>query len=332
MQRLVDALVTAAATLTVVAPRAPAPVSIMGRRQYKRLHVALPITVSGVDAGGNAFTQSAVTVEISARGMRVRGVRCFRAPGDPVEVRYQGRHARYRLAWIGPPSTCPDGLAGLEAMPEAGDLARLLFEDHFTPGMLSGPDSNLDSYVLPGTAAADSAFAKARPAQQPEHRQERRRHVRFPCAGVAQVWEGANQYAVTGRLNEISMGGCYVEMMSPMRARTAVRLELEIDGHSVRVEALVRTSQPAFGMGLEFTRVAPPELEKLHRVVSVLSGQALPDESALPCAADLFDGASERQVAEAVLRWFGAHDVLTRQDFSRIVEYLQRAAAERAHA
>ncbi len=305
----------------------------MGKRQYKRLHVALPITVSGVDAEDNAFTQSAVTVEISARGMRVRGVRCFRAPGDPVEVRYQGRHARYKLAWIGPSSTCPAGLAGLEVIPEACDLAWLLFEDHFTPDMLSGPDPNLDPYVLPDTAAADSASGKARQAQQPEHRsQERRRHVRFPCAGVAQVWEGGNQYAVTGRLNEISMGGCYVEMMSPMRARTAVRLELEIDGHSVRLEAVVRTSQPAFGMGLEFTRVAPPELEKLHRVVAVLSGQALPAETALPSSADLFDGASERQVAEAVLRWFGAHDVLTRQDFSRIVEYLQRAAAERAHA
>jgi hypothetical protein len=44
----------------------------MGRRNYKRFQVEVPVAASGLDTAGNPFSQSATTVEISTRGVRLR--------------------------------------------------------------------------------------------------------------------------------------------------------------------------------------------------------------------------------------------------------------------
>ena len=85
----------------------------------------------------------------------------------------------------------------------------------------------------------------------------------------------------------------------------------------------MRTSQPTIGMGVEFTRIAPPEAEKLCQVVAGLAGE-LPDrppEVPAPEAHSRPLGAmSESEIGEAVLQWFGAHEVLSRQELLKIVE------------
>ena len=59
----------------------------MGRRSYKRLRIELPVTVSGLDTNNNPFIQSATTIDISARGLCVRGISCLRAVGSKAPIR-----------------------------------------------------------------------------------------------------------------------------------------------------------------------------------------------------------------------------------------------------
>lgn len=116
----------------------------MARRQYKRLHIALPVTISGLDSNGNHYVQSATTIEIGVNGMRLSGVRCFRAPGgEPVQVEYQGRHARYRVAWIGAQDSPEDGLVGLQGL----EGARFLFSDHLQTTTCSLAGAEPDTYT-----------------------------------------------------------------------------------------------------------------------------------------------------------------------------------------
>jgi hypothetical protein len=296
----------------------------MGRREYKRLRIALPVTVSGHDASGTPFIQTANTIDIGIHGMRLRGVRGLGQPGEPVIVQYKDRRARYHVAWIGQQGTCWESLVGLEGL----EGAKFLFSEHLPPAMQSGPDAEMDVFppkVVPALPAVYHA-AKERRGEQ-RRQQERRRYARFNCAGAAQVWPDGKEHAITGRVNEISMGGCYVEIMSPLRTGARARLQLEVSRRTIRLHGIVRTSQPTYGMGIEFTRIAPIEAEKLHRVVLELSGQnpAAPATRPEPPAAAQLDSASGDQVAEAVLRWFGTHDALNRQEFLRLKDEVKRA-------
>jgi c-di-GMP-binding flagellar brake protein YcgR len=300
----------------------------MGRRHYKRLHIALPVTISGLDSNGNRYTQSATTAEIAVNGMRLRGVRCLRAPGESVQVEYQGRHARYRVAWIGAQGTCGEGLVGLQGL----EGARFLFSDHLPPATYSPAGAEPDTYSVesapPLAACPDHAATKRR--DQDRREEERRRHPRYNCAGVAKLWENGNEHSITGRVNEISRGGCYVEMMSPMRTGTAIRLELSVSGRMLRLEGIVRASQATIGMGVEFTRMSPADAERLCHIVSELAGE-VPGPSPEPAAkTPELSTASPEQVGDAVMRWFGLHETLTREEFLKLMEQPARAALTRS--
>jgi PilZ domain len=303
----------------------------MGRRQYKRCRIALPVTLTGLDANGNRFRQTATTVDIGVNGLRLSGVRCLRAVGEPVQVEYKGRRAHYRVAWIGAMGTCWDGLVGLEGV----EGARVLFAEHL-PAMFPLPDVDRDHYVVPPSplqAAFNIDHAALERREMQRREVERRRHPRFNCAGTVQMRETGSEVAIAGRINELSLGGCYVEMMSPLRTGTAMRLDLAVGGRNVQLEGIVRTSQPTFGMGVEFSRMAPSEADKLHAVLAELNGEAVepaPQPAALetPPAKTV----SAEEIGEAVLRWFGAHDALTREEFLKLTRKLALADQELTRA
>ncbi len=299
----------------------------MGRRQYKRLHIALPVTISGVDSNGNRYTQSATTAEIGVNGMRLRGVLCLRAPGELVQVEYQGRRARYRVAWIGAKGACWEGLVGLQGL----EGARFLFSDHLPPTTYSLAGAEPDTYTAatapPPAACPDHAAIERR--DQNRREEERRRQPRYNCAGSAKLWEKGNEHSTAGRINEISRGGCYVEMMSPMRTGTAIRLELSVSGRTLRLEGIVRTSQPTIGMGVEFTMMAPAEADRLCQIVAKLAGEALAPELAAAETPKLCT-ASPEKAGEVVMRWFGWHETLTREEFLKLMEQPARAELTRA--
>src|SRR5262249_29499807 len=51
---------------------------------------------------------------------------------------------------------------------------------------------------------------------------------------------------------DISPGGCYIETLSPFPIGFSLSTELWLGGEKVKTHAVVRTSDPRLGMGLEF--------------------------------------------------------------------------------
>ena len=166
---------------------------------------------------------------------------------------------------------------------------------------------------------------------KPDRRQEeRRRHARYSCSGSVRVWEPETDLAIDARVNEISLGGCYVEIMSPLRLGTEVRLELAINRHTIRVEGLVKNSQPNFGMGIEFMKLAPAEAEKLQRVIGEVTGALRVETPASPAPRPAsLPGAT---LEDAVTLWFGSHDVLTRKEFLGLKEETGHPNQEFTHS
>lgn len=111
--------------------------------------------------------------------------------------------------------------------------------------------------------------------------------------------------------------------MSPSPAETPLRLELAVNGRCIRLESVVRNSQLAYGMGVEFTEMERAEAAKLDRVIAELSGERVveePEAEPAPIAAPVTEAPSSKELGVAVERWFGTHDALTRSEILKIVE------------
>ena len=190
----------------------------MGRRKANRLHIELPVSVSGFDTDGNPFVKSARTVDISWCGIRLSGIQCVRGPGDVVRVQYKDKRGRYRVIWM-EKETGTLGLEGVEG-------ASLLFGDHLPAS--AGGHTEIDTYSVPAASSTHGG----------ERREgERRRFKRYNCNGTASARESNSEFGAEGRVLDISMCGCYVEMMSPMRVGTPVHLD-------IRLSSLVLNLQP----------------------------------------------------------------------------------------
>ena len=88
---------------------------------------------------------------------------------------------------------------------------------------------------------------------------------------------------MAGTVTDISLGGCYVEMLSPLPAGTAVELSFDLDGSPVNFPAKVRSQHMGFGMGLAFTIVSAESMEILRRFTGTPAPAA---EPAKPPVAD----------------------------------------------
>jgi hypothetical protein len=147
--------------------------------------------------------------------------------------------------------------------------------------------------------------------------------------------ESGSAMVFTGRLNELSLGGCYIEMLTPLCVGTSMTLNLDLGGRKVKLEGIVRNSQPTFGMGIEFVRIDPAEAEKLYALVSELGGAAAKAQAPLAMQTGATSHqdtlASNAAVGEAVLRWFGTHDVLTRDEFRKLHQTAAREQTELTH-
>jgi len=65
------------------------------------------------------------------------------------------------------------------------------------------------------------------------------------------------------KLTDLSLGGCYVQTVSPFPERSSVDLCLKVEGLEIHAGGTVRVMHPNFGMGIEF----PSRTEEQRKVV-----------------------------------------------------------------
>jgi hypothetical protein len=110
--------------------------------------------------------------------------------------------------------------------------------------------------------------------EAPRERRERRRTLRHSCCGsITMQEEGAASYIATG-ISDISLTGCYVELLATLPIGTSLSILLRVDGVTLRGTAEVRTSHPGVGMGLEFQEMGAADKAALHQLINRLSSAA----------------------------------------------------------
>lgn len=100
----------------------------------------------------------------------------------------------------------------------------------------------------------------------------RRKHLRYHCTGGVELRRSEGTPAVFGSLSDISLEGCYVETVATLPAGNEILFLLRVRDTMIRGRALVKTSNHAVGVGLEFLHLSTEDQQKLEFLVGALAG------------------------------------------------------------
>ena len=109
----------------------------------------------------------------------------------------------------------------------------------------------------------------------------RRGEHRLACKLGAEVYRAGTSIPNRCTLSDISEGGCYVEMPSPLPGQSAVEILVRTADTKLRIRGQVLTTHPGFGMGVRFKFRDSAEREEILRLLAILSPGPSLDERLL---------------------------------------------------
>jgi hypothetical protein len=93
--------------------------------------------------------------------------------------------------------------------------------------------------------------------------EERRREPRIPFIASAQVQDESSGSRLPSRISDISLHGCYVDIIHPFPDGTSVQIKIFTETHEFEAPATVVYNHPHLGMGLLFRQVNPESMAVL---------------------------------------------------------------------
>jgi PilZ domain len=229
----------------------------MGRRSEQRIVIAFPVVIRGTDSRGSPFAVTTETHDISCTGASLKGLQGVAEPGRKIEIECQNQKAWYRVQWAAKSTRRNEWRVGVRCL-EPGKYIWGVPPKEWQPDTFELMDSEAQASASSGSSA--TAIAPSPP-------RERRRFARHQCRLEVQVIaQGAyGEVQVKGKIIDVSLGGCYVEMLSPLPSDTPVELAFTADHTALRLSGKVCTSQEGFGMGVGFTGMTPDDFEALRQ-------------------------------------------------------------------
>ena len=104
----------------------------------------------------------------------------------------------------------------------------------------------------------------------------RRGERRFACKLGAEVYRLGSNVPNRCALSDVSEGGCYVEMPSPLTGQTDIEIVVRTADIKLKMRGQVQAVHPGFGMGVRFVFESEAEREEVLRLLALLaSGPAL---------------------------------------------------------
>ena len=94
---------------------------------------------------------------------------------------------------------------------------------------------------------------------------ERRRTPRYVFFASAELLEEKSEVRVASRVSELSLNGCYLDMMNPFPKDTAVLLRIWTDKKLFQAKGRIIYSQPNMGAGVVFLDTEPMYLAILQQ-------------------------------------------------------------------
>ena len=105
---------------------------------------------------------------------------------------------------------------------------------------------------------------------------------RYPRVGLEQsihvAWQGVGGRLVS-QIVTVGLGGLFIKASEPPAVGDVIRLYFQVPGGEIRARAIVRSSVPGLGMGIQFTAMEPEARGRLTRMLRTLLDQADPKQA-----------------------------------------------------
>ncbi len=172
----------------------------------------------------------------------------------------------------------------------------------------------------PARPSTGSSYATA-----PAFARENRRSPRFKCEGNLELKSEGSTIRTWATFTDISASGCYVEMMTTFPVGSKLDVQLGMNGLLVNTTAIVRTTYPFLGMGIEFSEMSQNDRAHLDSMLASLAGSSLIRANVSPKKNVGLPSISDpAAVIDALVRFFEAKTTLSVEEFARLVETSQR--------
>ena len=95
--------------------------------------------------------------------------------------------------------------------------------------------------------------------------QEKRRSPRYSFIASAELIEERADVRIASRVSELSLHGCYLDMLNPFPTGTMVLVKIAAGDSFFEAKAKIIYAQPNMGAGVRFQKVEPDSQAVLER-------------------------------------------------------------------
>ena len=86
---------------------------------------------------------------------------------------------------------------------------------------------------------------------------------------IVEVEYGGEEMQLSARISDLSIGGIFIDTLTPFPIGGTVRLAFVLPGgHRVEAEGVVKHSKETVGMGIQFTRLAQKDSQKIDTFIA----------------------------------------------------------------
>lgn len=96
-----------------------------------------------------------------------------------------------------------------------------------------------------------------------------RRYPRIEPHGMQVAWQAVGERVVS-RIVTVGLGGLFIGVDEPPPVGDVIRLHFEVPGGEIQARAVIRSSIPGEGMGVQFTSMGPEARGRLTQLLERL--------------------------------------------------------------
>jgi hypothetical protein len=94
---------------------------------------------------------------------------------------------------------------------------------------------------------------------------------------LVQLRPPGQAYPTNCETTDISLCGCYVKLLSPLPVGTVVDMRVRTGDTEVKVQGVVKTSNPGLGNGIDFLDMAPASRLQLQHYLETIPDVKAPE-------------------------------------------------------